>query len=138
MRGWKKTTTIDADNPVIGDMHLTEGDASIVEGDDATAQEIRSRLLLFRGSYFLDLREGVPWYQEILTKGVAPARVRELLRQAILTHPAIIDVPSLVLSIDRATRAAMVTFEARTTTGTTIRSEDFGPVTIGGAQEGNP
>ena len=135
MRGWAKTTTIDGDNPVIGDMHLTDGDSTIVEGDAATAQELRSRVLLFRGSYFLDLREGLPWFQEILTKGSVPGRVRELFREALLTHPAIVDVPMLRLAIERATRAASLVFEARTTTGTVIRSEDFGPVSIGGAAE---
>lgn len=135
MRGWLKTKIVSADNPILGDMHLTAGDSTTVEGDVATEQEIRSRLLLFRGSYFLDLREGVPWYQEILRKGYAPARVRELLRQTIATHPAVIDVPSVVLSVDRATRAASVTFEARTIEGVTIRSEDFGPVTVGGTVE---
>lgn len=131
MRGWKKTLTIDADNPVVGDLHLTGGDLSIVDGDDATAQEIRSRLLLFKGSNFVDLREGIPYYQEILAKGIAPARVRSLLRQAILSHPAVVDVPSLTVSIDRATRSATVTFEARTVEGTVVSSVDFGAVEVG-------
>ncbi len=132
MRGWKKTRTVSADNPVVGDMHLTAGDSTIVEGDEATGQEARSRLLLFRGSYFLNLLEGVPWYQEILKKGYVAARVRQLLRQALLTHPAIVDVPKMDLVVDRATREAAVSWEARTTTNTIVRSEDHGPVTVGG------
>jgi len=111
-------------------MALTAGDSTIVEGDDATAQELRSRLLLFRGSFFADLREGVPWFQEILRKGYATGRVKQVLRDAILTHPEIVDVPSLTLTVDPATRAGTVTFEARTLAGSTIRSEDFGPVLV--------
>lgn len=130
MRGWKKTRTIDGDNPIVGDMHLIAGTSSTVEGDEATGQELRSRLLLFQGSYFMDLREGVPWYQEILRKGYVSGRVRELLRRAILTHPAVVDVPVLTLTVDRATRSAVVAFEARTVEGMTIRSEDFGPVEV--------
>lgn len=134
MRGWKKTKAADANNPVVGDMYLEGGTSvALTNADDAieaTAQELRSRILLFRGSYFLDLREGVPWFQEILRKGYVPARVREIFRQTLLTHPAIADVPLITLSVDRATRAASLAFEARTTDGKVVSSEDFGPVEI--------
>lgn len=132
MRGWKKTTTIDADNPIPNDLHLTAGTSSTVDGDTATAQEIRSRFLLTRGSYFLNLREGLPLFQEIIRKGYVPGRVREIVRQILLTHPAIVDVPRVTLTVDRATRAASVEFDARTIDGLVIRSEDFGPVLLGG------
>lgn len=131
MRGWKKTITADADNPIPRDMHLTDGDSSIVEGDEATAQEVGSRLLLFRGSYFLDLNEGLPWYQEILEKGIGDGRIRELIRQAILSHPAIVDVPKVEL-VRGLERAATLSFEARTTENTIVRSEDHGAVSVGG------
>lgn len=133
MRGFKKTTIVSGDNPILGDLDLAEGDATtLTSGLEVTAQEIRSRLLLFRGSYFLDLREGVPWYQEILKKGPSAPRVRELLRQAILTHPGVVDVPELTLSTDPLTRAASVAFKARTIDGQILSSEDFGPVEVGG------
>lgn len=132
MRGWRKTTIASEANPVLGDLHLTEGTSETVDGDLATAQEIRSRLLLARGTYFLDLREGLPWFQDVIRKGPIPARIRELIRRTIQTHPAVVDVPTVRLEIDRATRAASVVFVARTDTGRSISSEDFGPVHLGG------
>jgi hypothetical protein len=138
MRGWRKTTIADADNPVLRDLHLVGGDAEILgEGDEleATAQEVGSRLLLFRGSYFLDLREGVPWYQEILGKGASTPRIREILRQTIQGHPAVADVLSVDVGLDRTTRAATVSWEARTIEGLIVRSEEHGPVTVGGPEE---
>ena len=131
MRGFKKTLTVDADNPVVGDFHLTAGDMTSVDGDDATPQELRSRFLLVKGSSFTDLREGVPYFTDILIKGYDPGRVRSVFRQTILSHPAIVDVPRLTLSVNSA-REASVAYEARTVLGTVIRSEDFGPVTIVG------
>jgi len=135
VRGWRKTTASDGTNPVVSDLYLDAGGDAVplVDGDEleATAQEIRSRLLLFRGSFFLDLREGVPWYQEILSKGARPGRVRELIRQAILSHPSVVDVPSLTLTTDPATREASIAFSARTADGRIVRSADFGPVNVG-------
>lgn len=135
MRGWRKTTIADGDNPVLSDLNLVLGDAEILgDGDEleATAQEIRSRFLLFRGSYFRDLREGVPWYQDILVKGPDIPRVRELLRQTILTHPAIVDVLSLTIEQNKTARSASVVWEARTVDGQIVRSKDFGPVIVEG------
>jgi hypothetical protein len=106
------------------------GRLEYVEGDEATAQEITSRLEFFRGENFLDVREGVPYYQEILAKGVDPARVIAIVRQAVQSVPSIVDVPRVEIESDNATREAVVTWEARTAEGRVIRSEDFAPLII--------
>ena len=118
-------------DPLTHDLSLDDaGDLETVSDDAATAQEIKTRLLFFKGEGFTDLREGVPYFQEILRKGVDLGRVKAIIRQTIQSHPAIRDVPQIDISLDRATRAASVSFVARTFTGRTIRSEDFGPIVI--------
>jgi len=101
-----------------------------VEDDAATAQEIKTRILFFRGENFMDTREGVPYYEEILEKGVDLARVREIFRKVIQSVPAVVDVPLLTLDLDRTTRALTVVWEARTNTGRVIRSADFPPLVV--------
>lgn len=119
-------------DPLTHDLSLdAAGRLETVEGDAATIQEIKTRLLFFRGECFADLREGVPYFQEILRKGADPARVKAIVRQVVQSHPEIADVPRITLEIDRATRAASVSFEARTRAGRVLRSEDFGPLVIG-------
>lgn len=130
MRGFKKTLTVDADNTVVGDLHLTAGDLTRIDGDEATPQELRSRILFPRGSCFADLNEGVPYLSEILIKGFDAGRVRSILRQTIQSHPAIVDVPELSLDVDRSTRVATLTYVARTVEGRTIQSEEFGELVI--------
>lgn len=114
------------------DLYLDAGGRleALEDGDAATAQEIKTRLLFFKGECFADMREGVPYYQEILRKGVDLGRVKAIVRAVILSHPAIADVPRVDIDHDRAARSAVVTWEARTKTGRTIRSEDFGPLVI--------
>jgi len=101
-----------------------------VDDDAATVQEIKTRLLFFKGESFNDARAGVPYFQEILKKGTAPGRVKALLRKAIMSHPQVIDVSSLTLDVDRITRVASVAFVARTLTGRILRSEEFGPLVL--------
>lgn len=118
-------------DPLTHDLSLdAAGRLETIEGDDATIQEIQTRLLFFKGEGFTDLREGVPYFQEILKKGVDLARVKAIVRQVVQNHPAIADVPVVSIDLDRVTRAASVSFEARTRTGRVIRSEDFGPIVI--------
>lgn len=130
VRGFKITASVSAENPVLGDLYLDGGDFATVDGAEATAQEIRTRLLLFRGHNFMDVREGVPWFQAVLRKGVSLARVREIVRSTILNAPAVVDVPRLDVALDRATRALSITYEARTIDGLTVRSEDYAPLLI--------
>lgn len=125
IRGWR----ID---PLSGNLALEAGDLVSVEGDEATAQEIRTRLLLFRGEAFTDLREGMPYYDQILVKAPDLGRIREIFRQAILSVPSVVDVPVLTVDLERATRRATITWEARTVEGRIVRSDDFPPMRIDG------
>lgn len=100
------------------------------EADEATAQEIKTRLLFFKGESFTDAREGVPYFQEVLIKGVSPERVRAIVRRVIQSHPSIVDVPVCELSLDRTTRRATVVWEARTVEGRVVRSSDYAPLIV--------
>lgn len=126
VRGFKIDT-------LTGDLDLDDAGRMVVlddSDDQATAQEIATRLQFFKGECAKDLREGVPYYQEILRKGADLGRVRAIVRQVIASVPAVVDVPSVEVTLDRATRAATVTWTARTRRGSVIRSEDFGPLVI--------
>lgn len=131
MRGFKLTTVADPETGTnIHDFELSGGDLIPVDGVQAAGQEIKTRLQLFKGEYFLDLREGVPYFQEILKKGVDPARVREIIRQVIESVPGIVDAPEITIDFDRAARTATVVWRARYLGGAVVRSEDFGPLIV--------
>ena len=131
-RGFRLTTAADVGpgNPVEHDLILVGGTLAVVNGDEATAQEIKTRLLFFKGEAFTNLLEGVPYFQEILRKGVDENRAKAIIKEAILSVPSIVDVRSITFNLDRAFRVASVSWEARTNTDTIITSEDFGPLVI--------
>lgn len=118
MRGFKLNTAHDLSLDAGGRLEAIDGDA-------ATAQEIRTRLLFFRGESFLDSREGTPWWTEILVKGVDLARVRAIVRAVIASVPSIVDVPEVEVTLDRSTRAATIRWVARSDSNRLIRSDDF-------------
>ena len=132
MRGFRLVAAADlsADNPIEHDLFLDGGRLDTVDDDEATAQEIKTRLLFFKGENFADLREGVPYFQEILRKGVDDNRVRAIVRRVLQSVPSVVDVISITISRDRARRTATVYWTVRTNTGRVINSQDFGPLIV--------
>lgn len=126
MKGYKLDSTTH-------DLALDASGRFVSFADDdsaAVAQEIKTRLLFFKAENFEDLREGTPYFQEILKKGPDLNRVRAIIRSVIASVPAVLDVPRVSIVVDSATRAATIVWTARTRKGATIRSEDFQPLVI--------
>lgn len=102
---------------------LKTSGVQFLEGDDAVAQNIRYRLRLFLGEYFLDVTEGTPWYQSIL--GKAPQDVAEVnLKQRIVSTPGVRGIERFTFSTDRDQRSITVNLTARTDTGETITVQE--------------
>ena len=110
-------------DPETHDLVIENGSPVRVSGEAAVAQSIKHRLLFFKGEYFLDVRQGMPWRTQILIKNPDLSQLRDLFRQAILQDPEVVDVPSVDLSLDG--RTLSVSWTARLTTGRTITSDDY-------------
>lgn len=96
-----------------GDLDTTNGELSLVEGGERMAQQIKIRLRMFLGEWFLDQRQGMPWLQLILAVKPFPQEyTSSKIRQAILGVPGVLSVRNLVVSPNVATRNLTVTFEA--------------------------
>jgi len=131
------TTNVSLENPVEGDLELVDaqivlfGDrANADEFREAVAQDLRTRLKFFKGEWFLDQFEGVPYFENILVKAPDPAVIKSIFRDAILNTPHIVSVNNLVLLVDASTREASLEFVANTDDGSVIISADFKPFIV--------
>ncbi len=118
-------------DPTTGDLLLTGGCLTLVEGAEAVAQRIAGRLSLWAGEWFADTALGVPYRTFLGAKGaekVAEAR----LRQAIATCPGVVALESFAFVFDGTTRSARITLRARTVEGRAVVTEDGG-YRVGGA-----
>ena len=88
------------------------GSYVIVEGLLHTRQRLAVRLNFFAGEWFVDLRQGVPYYRDVFVKNPNDPLIRSLFRTVVLDTPGIISCPTLELVRDPATRRARVVFEA--------------------------
>lgn len=94
-------------------------DIAMVRGDQAVLQRILQRLRFFLGEWFLDVRQGVPWFQQIFgTRN--PELGRVVLQKVIADTSGVDSVNMVILEFDRATRTLSLSFTAKLRTGTIL------------------
>lgn len=109
-----------------GDIKITNNQVLLNEGAEAIRQHLLTRFQLFFGEWFLDITEGVPWYQDILIKKPAFSVVQEILKDVILDTPGVLELRSFNLDFTAQTRQLSLTFQALTTSGFIDFSEVIG------------
>lgn len=84
----------------------------MVTGRDAIAQRLGIRLKFFRGDWFLNALEGVPYHEFILPKRASPGIRRAVFQRAIAELRGVKQVLALDVQIDPRTRMLSVTGSA--------------------------
>lgn len=107
------------------DLDITDGELSLVESAAAIEQHLRIRLRFFLAEWFMDEREGIPFFRDVFVQGPNEAVIRSIFRQTIQDTPGVVEVLRLVLEIDKATRTATLSFSARIDTGVTLTFNEF-------------
>jgi len=120
-------SAVDSENPTIGDLKLVNGDFVWLTADDpeATAQAIARRLGTYKGEWFLDQKEGFPWFQSVLGNGRSPARIKALMRRAISSTPGVRSCTLVSYELDRQLRELSVEWKAFFDDGKIYASSDF-------------
>lgn len=116
-------TSINSTDPI--DLALDDaGDLAIplrfTTGTEAVAQGIRVRLGNFKGEWFLDLDDGMPWFQSILGERFREAEIREYFREAIAGAPGVTSIVSLEFAFSAQLRSLDVSWEVVTVFGDTV------------------
>ena len=124
------TVASDPDNLQPGDLHLLNGQLHFWDGANARYQKTKELLQFFKGEWFLNEEEGVPYFQQVLVKNVESRVVLSIFRRALLLVPGATSVPELYLEHDKVNRTASITFRLEFEDGTTISSADYPPFII--------
>ncbi len=97
-----------------GDLDVTSGTVELVDGADATAQQLLIRLRIFLGEWFLDARVGMPYFQRVLGQKFRENLLTPIFTKAILGVPQVASVDSFAFTLDRSSRALSLSFKVRT------------------------
>lgn len=89
----------------IYDLHLdAKGALATVDGTEAIGQHIRQRLKTYQGEWFLDVRVGVPWLDQILGYRFDPTLAEAVVKAEILSTPGVTEILSFSVKFDTVTR----------------------------------
>lgn len=108
-----------------GDLVIDNDDFALVDGADAIAQDISTRLQFFQGSWFLDIRLGMPYYQRILGKKARLNVIKSIFAEAISSTAGVTAINDLVVDFDGLTRAVSVVSRVSTIFGPLDYSREF-------------
>lgn len=89
---------------------------------EAVAQNVMTRLALWRGTWFIDTTDGTPWLQEILGKHEA---VDVVLRSRILETPGVTSIDSFESILDPNRRSLSINATISTRYGQTQLQGDL-------------
>jgi hypothetical protein len=96
-----------------GDLDFSTGDLVLLDGAEFARQQVQIRLQFFLGEWFLDLNEGLPYFQQVLIKNPDASILDDIFRQAILGAQSILSLNRLNFDFDGPSRVLSISFEAQ-------------------------
>jgi hypothetical protein len=99
------------------DIEVVDGALPLVEGIDEIAQQTKQQLSASVGDWFLDIEQGLPYFQLILKKTTTLSAIEGIYLTAIAKIPGIVNVNSFTLDFEPTTRALNIIFSAQTREG---------------------
>lgn len=76
----------------------------VVRGVEAIRLRILGRLQFFKREWFLDQRQGMPYFEAVFIKNPSIDLVQSLFRRAILSTPGVLTIARMVTVFDRKAR----------------------------------
>ena len=105
------------------DLVISEFDLAITDDDSRLKQKIKQELLSFKGDWFLDVEQGIPYYQEILGQRNSIEAIRSMFIEALRDIDEIADIKDLELNLDAATRILSIKLEVIDSLGSIVSLE---------------
>jgi len=112
---------------VDGGLDLSQGLRRTPDLRTYVAQRLRQNLSFFLGEWFLDQRQGIPYFERILGQGFDGPLLDRLFRRAVLRQPGVATVDRIVVKFDGPTRtASFPVFDVTLNDGSKISAADLG------------
>lgn len=109
-----------------GDLVVNNGDLLLIDTAERVAQQILITLRFWRGEWFLDTRDGVPYLEYILIKNPNENHIRQILTEKITSVDGVTAVTAMDLAMNSKQRILAVTYTVQTEYGLLTRREVLG------------
>jgi len=95
-------------DPATGDLAIP---ITLLRGVDALAQRLTTRYKFFLGEWFLDTRQGIPYFRDILVKNPDPSLIQSIFRKATLTTPGVLAIRRFGTQLEQQARVRQLTID---------------------------
>lgn len=113
--------SIFAIDPLTNDLLFVNGELVLVKTvHEEVAIVLSAKTKHVKGGWFLDVREGMPWFEALLVKNPDLQIIKGIFRQVILDTQGVTDVTQLDLSFDSPNRLLTGTIRVLCDDGFTI------------------
>lgn len=99
------------------DIHMMNGNLVLNSDRGTVGQDIKTRLLFFKGEWRFDIDDGTPWLQVIFKKPFNLALAQSATKARILGTKGVDKLNSFLMDYTASTRKLRVTFNVTTVYG---------------------
>lgn len=107
------------------DLQVVNYDLALNTGNALVQQRLKQSLWFFLGEWYLDVTDGVPYYQDILVKAPVQITVESILKSTILETPDVLELTQFDLTYENDTRRLFLDFTVNTTFGSVTINEEL-------------
>lgn len=108
---------------VTNDLIFEDFDFKLYDDTNQITQNLAIRLRFMLGEWFLDVTQGVPYYQEIFIKNPNQIQIESSLKQEIVNTEGVVELTKFQSNFDRTNRRYYVNFSVRTISGEELAKE---------------
>lgn len=110
-------------DPVSNDLVLEDFDFNLVDDTKQIAQNLAIRLRFFLGEWYLDITQGLPYYEIFFVKAPNEIQVESALKAEIVNTRGIVELTGFTSTFDARKRLFSVRFSARSISGEELMKE---------------
>lgn len=114
-------------DPLTGDLAIEGNDLVIVSTSEQMVQNLKIRLRFFQGEWFLDIAQGLPFYESILVKNPNLPDIDNIIKAEIIDTEDITELLQYTSDYDPVLRTYSISFKVRSIYGISdLISTSFG------------
>lgn len=104
-------------DPVTNDLVFVNFDFGLVDETAQIMQNLSIRLRFVLAEWYLDITQGIPYYQEFFKKKPNQIQIESVLKEEIVQTRGIIELTKFEADFDKRRRIFSVSFGARSISG---------------------
>lgn len=110
-------------DPITNDLVFSDFDFQLIDDTKQIMQNLAIRLRFVLGEWYLDITQGIPYFQSFFKKSPNQIQIESILKTEIVTTRGILELTSFDANFDPRLRIFSVKFSARAISGEELLKE---------------